>query len=45
MNFNDNRNINAGFNKTDYVSAIGAGLVLKTKKDKLYNFNIGVVTF
>ena len=34
--------LNAGFNKEDYVSAIGAGLVLKTKKDKLYNLNIGV---
>jgi len=34
--------LNAGFNKTDYVSSVGAGLVLKTKKDKLYNFNIGV---
>ena len=34
--------LNAGFNKEDYVSAIGAGIVLKTKKDKLYNLNIGV---
>jgi hypothetical protein len=34
--------LNAGFNKTDYVSAVGAGLILKTKKDKIYNFNIGV---
>jgi hypothetical protein len=34
--------LNAGFNKEDYVSAIGAGLILKTKKDKIYNFNIGV---
>ena len=34
--------LNAGFNKEDYVSAIGAGIILKTKKDKLYNLNIGV---
>ena len=34
--------LNAGFNKEDYVSAIGAGLILKTKKDKIYNLNIGV---
>jgi hypothetical protein len=34
--------LNAGFNKEDYVSAVGAGLMLKTKKDKIYNLNIGV---
>jgi hypothetical protein len=34
--------LNAGFNKEDYVSAIGGGLILKTKKDKLYQFNLGV---
>jgi hypothetical protein len=34
--------VNAGFNKEDYVSAVGAGLILKTKKDKIYNLNIGV---
>ena len=34
--------LNAGFNKEDYVSAIGAGIILKTKKDKIYNLNIGV---
>jgi hypothetical protein len=34
--------LNAGFNKEDYVSAIGAGMILKTKKDKIYNLNIGV---
>jgi hypothetical protein len=34
--------LNAGFNKEDYVSAVGAGLILKTKKDKIYNVNIGV---
>ncbi len=26
--------LNAGFNKEDYVSAVGGGLILKTKKDK-----------
>jgi hypothetical protein len=34
--------INAGFDKKDYVSAVGAGVILKTKKDKLYQVNIGV---
>ena len=34
--------LNAGFNKEDYVSSIGAGIILKTKKDKIYNLNIGV---
>lgn len=34
--------LNAGFNQEDYVSAVGAGLILKTKKDKIYNLNIGV---
>ncbi len=34
--------LNAGFNKEDYVSAIGAGLIFKTKKDKLYQFGVGV---
>ena len=34
--------LNAGFNREDYVSAIGAGLILKTKKDKIYNLNICV---
>ena len=34
--------LNAGFNKEDYISAVGAGLILKTKKDKIYNLNIGV---
>ena len=34
--------LNGGFNKEDYVSAIGAGIILKTKKDKIYNLNIGV---
>ena len=34
--------LNAGFNKEDYVSAIGAGVILKTKKDKIYQLGIGV---
>lgn len=34
--------LNAGFNKTDYISSVGAGLILKTKKDKLYQFGVGV---
>jgi len=34
--------LNAGFNKEDYVSAVGAGLILKTKKDKIYQFGLGV---
>ena len=34
--------LNAGFNKADYVSAIGAGVILKTKKDKIYQLGIGV---
>jgi len=34
--------LNAGFNKEDYVSAVGGGLIFKTKKDKLYQFNLGV---
>ena len=31
-----------GFNKADVVSNIGAGLLIKTKKDKIYNLGIGV---
>lgn len=34
--------LNAGFNKTDYISSVGAGLILKTKKDKLYQLGVGV---
>ena len=34
--------LNAGFNKEDYVSAIGAGVILKTKKDKIYQLGVGV---
>ncbi len=34
--------LNGGFNKADFVSSVGAGLILKTKKDKLYQFGVGV---
>jgi hypothetical protein len=34
--------ITGGFNKEDVVSNIGAGLLIKTKKDKIYNLGIGV---
>ena len=34
--------LNGGFNKADVVSHVGAGLMLKTKKDKLYQFGLGV---
>ena len=34
--------LNAGFNKADYVSAVGAGVILKTKKDKIYQLGVGV---
>ena len=34
--------LNGGFNKADVVSHVGAGLMLKTKKDKLYQFGVGV---
>jgi len=35
--------LNSNFNKTDLVSAIGTGLVLKTKSDKLYQIGGGVI--
>ena len=34
--------LNGGFNKADVVSSIGAGLMLKTKTDKIYQFTLGV---
>jgi hypothetical protein len=34
--------LNGGFNKADVVTSIGAGLILKTKKDKIYQFSLGV---
>jgi hypothetical protein len=33
---------NGGFNKTDVISNVGAGVVVKTKKEKLYQIGIGV---
>ncbi len=33
---------NGGFNKTDVVSNIGTGLILKTKTDKIYQLGVGV---
>jgi hypothetical protein len=33
---------NGGFNKTDVVSNIGAGVIVKTKKDKIYQVGVGV---
>jgi hypothetical protein len=34
--------LTGGFNKEDVVSNVGAGLLIKTKKDKIYNLGIGV---
>ena len=34
--------LNGGFNKVDVVTSIGAGLILKTKKDKIYQLGLGV---
>jgi hypothetical protein len=31
-----------GFNKEDVVSNVGAGLLVKTKKDKIYQVGVGV---
>ena len=33
---------NGGFNKTDVVSNVGAGVIVKTKKDKIYPVSAGV---
>lgn len=33
---------NGGFNKTDVISNVGAGIVVKTKREKLYQIGIGV---
>jgi len=33
---------NGGFNKADVVSNIGAGVIVKTKKDKIYQLGAGV---
>ena len=34
--------LTGGFNKVDVVSNIGAGLLVKTKKDKIYQIGVGV---
>jgi hypothetical protein len=34
--------LTGGFNKADVVSNVGAGFLIKTKKDKIYNLGIGV---
>jgi len=34
--------LTGGFNKTDVVSNVGAGLLVKTKTDKIYQLGIGV---
>lgn len=34
---------NLGLNRTDIFSSVGGGLILKTKKDKLYQLNIGLM--
>ena len=34
--------LTGGFNKADVVSNVGAGFLVKTKKDKIYNLGIGV---
>ena len=34
--------LNSSFNQKDLVSAVGVGLIFKTKKDKIYQLNIGV---
>lgn len=34
--------LNAGLNQEEYLSAIGVGLIFKSKKDKIYQLNIGV---
>jgi hypothetical protein len=34
--------VEGGFNKPDFVSHVGMGLLLNTKKDKIYNLGVGV---
>ena len=34
--------LSGGFNKEDYVSSVGTGLILKTKSDKIYQLNLGL---
>lgn len=32
---------NMGFDKTNFVNSVNAGLILKTKKDRIYQFGVG----
>jgi hypothetical protein len=34
--------LEGGFNKADFISSVGAGILINTKKDKIYNLGIGV---
>jgi hypothetical protein len=34
--------VTGGFNKADFVNSVGTGFIVKTKKDKLYQLNLGV---
>ena len=34
--------INSGFNKTDVISNVGGGLILKSKKNNLYQLGLGI---
>ena len=34
--------LEGGFNKADFVSHVGAGVLINTKKDKIYNLGLGV---
>jgi len=34
--------LEGGFNKADFVSSVGAGVLINTKKDKIYKLGVGV---
>jgi hypothetical protein len=34
--------LEGGFNKADFVSSVGAGVLINTKKDKIYQLGVGV---
>ena len=34
--------LEGGFNKADFVSSVGAGVLINTKKDKIYQLGLGV---
>ena len=34
--------LEGGFNKADFVSSVGAGILINTKKDKIYQLGLGV---